>query len=39
MIGMSRIDDYEKSGEAIDAKGMKITLEGCIFKINDEINK
>jgi hypothetical protein len=36
MIGMSRIDEYENSGVAIDSKGMKVTLEGCIFDMNTE---
>jgi hypothetical protein len=34
---MSRIDAAENSGIAIDAIGMKITLESCIFDMNDEI--
>jgi hypothetical protein len=38
MIGMNRIDEALNSGIAIDGKGMKITLEGCIFDMNDEIS-
>jgi hypothetical protein len=37
MIGMNRIDEAENSGSAIDSKGMKITLENCIFDGKPEI--
>ncbi|KAA6376278.1 MAG: hypothetical protein EZS28_028196 [Streblomastix strix] len=36
MIGMNRIDEAENSGSAIDAIGMKVTLEACIFDMNTE---
>lgn len=31
---MYRIDEAEYSGSAIDAFGMNITLESCIFDMN-----
>ncbi|KAA6392487.1 MAG: hypothetical protein EZS28_011986 [Streblomastix strix] len=34
IIGMNRIDESENSGSAIDAIGMKITLESCLFDMN-----
>ncbi|KAA6379459.1 MAG: hypothetical protein EZS28_025014 [Streblomastix strix] len=36
MIGMNRIDEAENSGSAIDAHGMKITLESCLFDMNTQ---
>ncbi|KAA6395362.1 MAG: hypothetical protein EZS28_009109, partial [Streblomastix strix] len=36
MIGMNRIDEAENSGSAIDAYGMKVTLEDCIFDMNTQ---
>ncbi|KAA6374134.1 MAG: hypothetical protein EZS28_030339, partial [Streblomastix strix] len=36
LIGMNRIDEAENSGSAIDAFGMKITLEDCIFDMNTQ---
>ncbi|KAA6364637.1 MAG: hypothetical protein EZS28_039836, partial [Streblomastix strix] len=36
MIGMNRIDEAENIGAAIDAIGMKITLESCIFDMNTQ---
>ncbi|KAA6391858.1 MAG: hypothetical protein EZS28_012613 [Streblomastix strix] len=36
MIGMNRIDEAENSGSAIDAIGMKITLESCLFDMNTQ---
>ncbi|KAA6404374.1 MAG: hypothetical protein EZS28_000109 [Streblomastix strix] len=36
MIGMNRIDEAENSGSAIDAIGMQITLESCIFDMNTQ---
>ncbi|KAA6385972.1 MAG: hypothetical protein EZS28_018498 [Streblomastix strix] len=36
IIGMNRIDEAENSGSAIDAIGMKITLEACLFDMNIE---
>ncbi|KAA6360762.1 MAG: hypothetical protein EZS28_043711, partial [Streblomastix strix] len=39
MIGMNRIDEAENSGAAIDAYGMKVTLEDCIFDMNTELSE
>ncbi|KAA6401930.1 MAG: hypothetical protein EZS28_002545 [Streblomastix strix] len=36
MIGMNRIDGAENSGAAIEAYGMKVTLESCIFDMNTQ---
>ncbi|KAA6339636.1 MAG: hypothetical protein EZS28_052596, partial [Streblomastix strix] len=36
IIGMNRIDEAENSGSAIDAIGMKVTLEACLFDMNIE---
>ncbi|KAA6394242.1 MAG: hypothetical protein EZS28_010233 [Streblomastix strix] len=36
LIGMNRIDEAENSGSAIDAYGMKVTLESCIFDVNTQ---
>jgi hypothetical protein len=33
---MSRVDEAINSGIAIDANGMKVTLESCIFDMNDD---
>ncbi|KAA6368579.1 MAG: hypothetical protein EZS28_035894 [Streblomastix strix] len=36
LIGLNRIDEAENSGSAIDAIGMKITLESCLFDMNTQ---
>ncbi|KAA6384952.1 MAG: hypothetical protein EZS28_019520, partial [Streblomastix strix] len=36
LIGMNRINEAENSGAAIDAIGMKVTLEQCIFDMNTQ---